>query len=383
VTRPAAARRRRAIRSLAAVAAACVSTVASPAPRGAARVAPAALAARWGAPLVPAPLVSRGKRVESSPRGGAVVVDGVYRTAASWAGGHPTPSSPSWVAIEIGSGYSRLLLSWTSSGNHDWWDQTYGAPVDYRIETSADSTDGRDGTWRTAVAVTGNPVRTRAHAFDFAGQRWVRMSVTRLPADVFRWGLFLDEIDVHDVSRGGDDVWVFFGDSITSEVFDRAPAHQPSFAEAIAAAHPGTFPATICAGKGNLHHADAPARLDALLALVPDARVVALSFGSNDWDPVAFRRDLVAAVRKVRAAGKIPIVARIPFRSDARVDFAARLDAVVDEVTREQGLVPGPDLYAWFRAHPERLADGLHPDDAGAREMIRLWAEAAAPLYAR
>jgi acyl-CoA thioesterase I len=344
---------------------------------------PTSAAAPVAPKLVPAPLLSRGKRVASRPGGAAVVVDGVYRTNASWNGGKPSPEKPAWVAIDVGTGSSRLLLSWTSSGNHDYVDRKYGAPVDYRIETSADSTDGSNGAWRTVAAVADNPVRTRAHAFDFAGQRWVRLSVTRLSPDVFEWGLYLDEIDVHDLSRGGDDVWVFFGDSITSGVFDRAPEHQPSFAEAIAKRHPGYFPATIGAGFGSLHHSDAVGRIDAVLSLNPDAKVVALSFGSNDWDPVAFRRDLLEVVHKVRAAGKIPIVPRIPYRTNSKEDFAARLNAVVDAVTREERLLPGPDLYGYFRAHPERLMDGLHPDPAGAVEMIRLWAEAAAPLYPR
>ena len=336
---------------------------------------------RWGGPLLPAPIVSRGRRVESSPGGGKVLVDGVYRTKASWAGGHPTPAKPSWAAIDLGACCSRILVSWTSSGNHDYTDRKYGAPADYRIETSADSTSGADGTWRTAVAVTGNPVRSRAHAIDFAGQRWVRLVVTALSPDVFEWGLYVDEIDVHDLSRGGNDVWVFFGDSITSAVFDRAPAHQPSFPEAIARRHPGFFPAVIGAGFGSLHHTDAVRRIDEVLELNPQARVIALSFGSNDWDPVAFRKDLLEVVRKVRAAGRIPVVARIPFRADSPVDYPARLNVVVDEVTARLGLLPGPDLYGWSRAHPERLTDGLHPDDAGAVEVIRLWAEAVAPLY--
>ncbi len=338
---------------------------------------------RWGGPLIPAPLVSRGKRVESRPRGGKVVVDGIYRTNATWAGGHPTAEDPSWVAIELGRGYSRLLLSWTSSGNHDYTDQMYGAPVDYRIETSGDSTNGADGRWRTVVGVAGNPVRTRAHSFDFTGQSWVRLVITRLSPDVTKWGLYIDEIDVHDLSGGGNDIWVFFGDSITSGVFDRAPAHQPSFAEAIAARHPGYFPAMIGAGKGSFHHADAVRRIDEVLALNPDARVFALCFGSNDWDPVAYRADLVRVIRRVREAGRIAVVPRIPFRPDSAVDHAARLNGVVDEVTAELGLLPGPDLYGWFKAHPERLADGLHPDDAGSVQMIRLWAEAMAPLYPR
>ena len=336
---------------------------------------------RRAGPLVAAPIVSRGKRVESHPEGGKVVVDGVYRTRSSWAGGRPTPARPAWVAIDVGACCSRLLVSWTSSGNHDYTDRKYGAPVDYRIETSADSRNGSDGTWRTVVTVTGNPVRTRAHAVDFAGQRWVRMVVTGLSPDVFEWGLYLDEIDVHDLSRGGDDVWVFFGDSITSAVFDRAPAHQPSFPEAVARRHPGFFPAVIGAGFGSLHHSDAVSRIDEVLALNPDAKVIAIGFGSNDWDPVAFRMDLLAVVRKVRAAGRIPMVARIPFRADSPVDYPERLNAVVDEVTRTLGLLPGPDLHGWFKANRGHLTDGLHPDDAGSVEMIRRWAEAAAPLY--
>lgn len=354
----------------------------------AAGVAEGAPPAKRGRPeplplLAPAPLVSRGKRVESRPRGGKVLVDGVYRTSKIWEGGQPTASSPSWAAIEVGQGYSRLLVAWTSSHNHDWTYQFYGAPEDYRIETSADSTDGADGTWRAAVTVTGNPVRTREHAIDFAGQRWLRLVVTKLPEKVHRWGLHLDEIDVHDLSKGGNDVWIFLGDSITAGVFDRAPGHQPSFAEDVARRHPGYFPAMIQVGKGSLHHPQALALLEQALALTPDARVVALGFGSNDWDPVAFRKDLLAVVGRVRAAGKIPIVARIPWRADAKEDFPARLNVVVDAVTRELGLVPGPDLYTWFKAHPERLMDGLHPDDAGSVEMSRLWAEAADRLYPR
>jgi acyl-CoA thioesterase-1 len=332
--------------------------------------------------LVPAPLVSRGRRVVSRPSGGEVLVDGVYRTSKTWAGGKPTPAKPSWAAIELGPGFTRLLVVWTSSHNHEWTERYYGAPEDYRLETSADSTDGEHGTWRVAVDVKGNPVRTRAHAIDFAGQRWLRMVVTGLPAKSFEWGLQIDEIDVHDLSKGGDDVWLFLGDSITAGVYDRAPGRQPSFAELVARRHPGYFPAMVQVGKGSLHHTGALALLEQALALTPEARVVAIGVGSNDWDPVAWKRDLTAVVARVRAAGKIPIVARVPYRTDSKEDFAARIDQAVDALAREQKLLPGPDFYGWFRARPERLTDGLHPDDAGAIEMNRRWADAAEPLYA-
>jgi lysophospholipase L1-like esterase len=344
------------------------------------RVAPRRPPNRFGGPLVPAPLVSRGRPVVSSPPGGKVLVDGRYR-ADSWDGGFPTPGQPAWAAVDVGRCCDRILVSWTSSPNHDWDERFYGAPEDYRLETSADSTDGAGGSWRLAVEVTGNPVRSRAHEVPFAGQRWLRMAVTRLPAKVNAWGLHLDEIDVHDVSGGGNDVWVFLGDSITAGVFDRAPARQPSFAAWVARRHPAYFPAMIEAGKGRLHAQESLAWLGEILRLVPAARVVAVGVGSNDWELEAYRENLDRLVRAVRAAGRIPVVARVPFRSDAREDHAAELAAVVDLVARQHGLLPGPDLHAWFKARPERLADHLHPDDAGAVQMSRLWAEAADPLY--
>ncbi|HEY7723765.1 MAG TPA: GDSL-type esterase/lipase family protein [Anaeromyxobacteraceae bacterium] len=344
------------------------------------RVAPPRPPDRFGGPLVPAPLVSRGRPVFSSPPGGKVLVDGLYR-ADSWHGGFPSPERPAWAAVKLGPCCGRVLLSWTSSHNHDWDERFYGAPEDYRLETSADSSDGADGTWRLAVEVRGNPVRSRAHEVPFAGQRWLRMAVTRLPAKVNAWGLHLDEIDVHDLSGGGNDVWVFLGDSITAGVFDRAPARQPSFAAWVARRHPAYFPAMIEAGKGRLHAGESPAWLAEVLRLVPAARVVAVGVGSNDWELDAYRADLSRLVRAVKDAGRIPVVARVPFRSDAAEDRAALLAAVVDRVAREHDLLPGPDLHAWFKAHPERLADHLHPDDAGAVEMSRLWAEAADPLY--
>ena len=84
-----------------------------------------------------------------------------------------------------------------------------------------------------------------------------------------------------------------------------------------------------------------------------------------------------------QAAGRIAVVGRIPFQTVYGQDYAAPKNAVLDQVTAARGLLPGPDLYTWFRAHPEQLSDGLHPDPRGAVEMNRLWAAAVAPLYPR
>lgn len=348
----------------------------------AARKARAAPPGPFGPRLIPAPIVSLGKRVTTSNGGdGDALVDGVYRTGAKWAGGKPTPERPAWAAIDVGEGPTRLLLSWTSSGNHDYWDRFYGAPVDYRIEVSADSTDGRDGTWRTVVDVKENPAHGRAHSFSFAAMRWVRFVVTRLPSEVNQWGLYLDEIDLHDLSYGGNDVWAFLGDSITAETADRSTPHRPSFQDQIAARHPGYRPATINVGLCRFKTPEVLQRLDELLALNPDAHVWAILIGSNDGTPEMLRDALRPIVERLKTAGKIPIVARIPFQTKYGPDYAATKNAALDEVVRAAGLGPGPDLYTWFKEHPERLRDGLHPDNAGAIELNRLWAEDVAPLY--
>jgi lysophospholipase L1-like esterase len=125
------------------------------------------------------------------------------------------------------------------------------------------------------------------------------------------------------------------------------------------------------------------ARIDEVLAWNPDARVYAITLGANDPDEATFGRDLAALVDRIRAAGKIAIVSRVPYQTKYGQDFVASKNRALDRVVTERGLLPGPDPYGWFRERPERLADGLHPDDAGSIAMSRLWAESVAPLYPR
>jgi lysophospholipase L1-like esterase len=57
----------------------------------------------------------------------------------------------------------------------------------------------------------------------------------------------------------------------------------------------------------------------------------------------------------------------------------AEYNVVVKELATAGTALPGDgDAYGFFRDHPERLADGIHPDPAGARVLGRFWAEALA-----
>ena len=107
----------------------------------------------------------------------SMVVDGTYCTQA-WR----ENIFPASIALPVGPLSGDLLLVWTNSGTTNYISApdtpTYGLPSSYTIATSADLTDGRDGTWSEVVNVTGNTARTRSHRFPFAGARWVRITVT-------------------------------------------------------------------------------------------------------------------------------------------------------------------------------------------------------------
>ena len=342
----------------------------------------------------PTPIISRGKpsfaKSTNSNNPPSVLADGLYHEyTTTWFGGSPTPSAPSWWAAKLGAGPTRLLLSWSDSGSYNYLETDYGAPGGYRIETSGDTTNGSDGTWSVVATVTGNQVRSRAHSFDFTGKSWVRFVVTETPANSAS-GVQIDEIDIHDLSASTatapNDTWFFMGDSITAFAYDRAPAHQPSYATSIGAKHTSYFPAMINGGIGGESSVHGVAHIDQWLALNPDYSFFALAYGTNDAagnnpDTTTYRKNMQTIIDHVKAAGRIPILARIPYAIGGH-DHLPDFNKVVDELTVQNGLPPGPDLYTWFFNHQnELLSDNLHPNDTGRQSINRLWAEAMDAVY--
>jgi acyl-CoA thioesterase-1 len=315
-----------------------------------------------------------------------MVVDGTYCTPA-WR----DTVFPSSLALPVETVSGDLLLEWNSGATNDYVSPpnapTYGLPASYTIATSADSTNGKDGTWREVVSVTGNKARTREHRFAFAGARWVRMTVTSAVPGPLGNTFAIDEIELHDASNGTDDSVFFLGDSITAAAFTRCPANQPSFAELVHQAAPQRFPAMIDGGVDSVNSGYGVSVIQDWLALNPDFHVWAIGYGTNDaWQkdpPAVFEAQLQTLVDRIVAAGRVPIIARIPFASEGPVDADVRaLNGVIDLVTARNGLLPGPDLYAWFSVHPDELSpDGVHPTAAGTRSINRLWYEALRPLY--
>jgi acyl-CoA thioesterase-1 len=339
--------------------------------------------------LPPNPLVSRSKRVVgwSSLLFPALrnVNDGDYSTP--WGAGRPTPEQPAWVAIEIGAGPRRLLVNWSAAGSYNYEETDYGSPGAYRLETSGDSTDGKNGSWRTAIEVPTVSTHGQAHTVDFTGQRWVKLVVTRTPAQSPN-GVQISELDAHDVTEGANDTWFFAGDSITALAFNRAPVHQPSFAAWVSSRRPEYFPAMIDGGMGGDKSEEGAAHIGDWLARNPDLHFWAIMYGTNDAagnssETTRFRTNMQTIVDRVRAAGRVPILAAIPYASDGQHQHIPEFNRVLDELRSTNNLAAGPDLYAWFAAHPDELQDGVHPNDRGAVSMNRLWAEAVDALYPR
>jgi hypothetical protein len=54
----------------------------------------------------------------------------------------------------------------------------------------------------------------------------------------------------------------------------------------------------------------------------------------------------------------------------------------IDDLTSQNNLIAGPDLFTYFVAHPTELnSDGIHPNATGAASIQRLWAQKMMPVY--
>jgi acyl-CoA thioesterase-1 len=348
-----------------------------------------------GKVVTASPLLSLGKPVKASA--GATnpdrVVDGLYSHNGM---SIPGAMLPGWVSINLGAGSDRLLLSWADTGYTDYNTISGRAPVDYQILTSADSTDGQDGAWTMVVSITGNTVRNRAHSFPFAGMSWVKLLVTAGAKDSYGTPtpVNFDEIELHDLTASGAtlpaDSWFFMGDSITAGAFRRSLGTGTTFDELIHAQRPDYRPIMLSGGIGGELSNQGLQHMPDWLALNPDIQHIAILYGTNDsWGdkPVAgtsFEANMTSLVDMIIAAGRVPVLARIPY-SAAAPHSVSEFNAVIDRLSTSHGLPCGPDLYAWFRDHPEEISpndpSSVHPDDVGYRSINRLWAQAMLGRY--
>src|SRR5450755_326838 len=273
-------------------------------------------------------LVSRNKPVycagnDAGAGGPEAIVNGHYGNWSFW---RPSLSAlPSWCAINVGAGPTRLLMTWDSDYTFDYISNQGGlGPQDYTISVSSNSTNGADGTWQTVVNVTNNLTRIREHLLPFAHQSWVKMTITKGQPHPSQPYVFIDQIDLYDVSQNLNDTFFFSGDSITGMGYNRYDANQPSYAALVHAAYPQHFPAMIDGGLGGWTSDGAVQGIAQWLALNPDMHYWVLGWGTNDAldqvSPAHFQANLQTLVDKIKQAGHVPMIAHIPYSARPGLD---------------------------------------------------------------
>lgn len=301
-------------------------------------------------------------------------------------------SSAKEIALNVGEGPKKLLINWESFGDCAWaTDFTSGcghsgvALSNFKILTSANSTDGTDGDWEVAATIQNNPVMARGVTIDFAGKSWFKFASE---GDV---GKIL-EIEAFDMSAGGTDTWFFMGTSI-SQMGIKQQDTDSTTAQLIHARFPEYTPAMLRGGIGCINSTEVVEHLSEYLEYAGNVEFWAIEMGTNDawgggdWNLNTYVSNMQTIIDSAKAHGITPVIARIIATDSAKAGWQinpAFLEAV-DKLVEENNLPQGPDFYSYFKEHPELLAsDGVHPnaETKGGQAMHHLWAEALAPLYA-
>ena len=301
-------------------------------------------------------------------------------------------SSAKEIALNVGEGPKKLLINWESFGDCAWaTDFTSGcghsgvALSNFKILTSANSTDGTDGDWEVAATIQNNPVMARGVTIDFAGKSWFKIASE---GDV---GKIL-EIEAFDMSAGGTDTWFFMGTSI-SQMGIKQQDTDSTTAQLIHAKFPEYTPAMLRGGIGCINSTEVVEHLSEYLEYAGNVKFRAIEMGTNDawgggdWNLNTYVSNMQTIIDAAKAHGITPVIARIIATDSAKAGWQinpAYLEAV-DKLVEDNDLPQGPDFYSYFKEHPELLAsDGVHPnaETKGGQAMHHLWAEALAPLYA-
>jgi hypothetical protein len=184
------------------------------------------------------------------------------------------------------------------------------------------------------------------------------------------------------------------GDSITQGAFAGNFGAGTRFDDLLHAAMPAYYPAMVAGGITSEYATDALRHInqDHFLDLNPDMTHVAIGYGTNDsWSnknpvTVGFEATMDSVVTAVIAAGRVPILARIPYACEpdtaTKHTTIPKFNEIIDRLQAKYNLPCGPDLYGYFAAHQDQLSDCVHPNNStGYKAMNQLWADAARVLY--
>lgn len=233
--------------------------------------------------------------------------------------------------------------------------------------------------WVTLVSVTGNPYHSRQHAVDLTGYNWVRINVTDINGATYNYGVSLN-MDVHGISSGNIDNWVFYGDSITANGCGVNNDYGVGTIAQLIHAGAANFPLMENGGIGGRTAAYGAANIATWLPFF-SGQYVSLNYGTNDANQgisaSSFHTSMVSMITQILNVGKIPVIPHIPWGNTSAIKAnGPALNAVIDGLyTSYPSIVRGPDLWAYFQAHPSYISgDGIHPTSSGYAAYRQQWA---------
>ncbi len=254
-----------------------------------------------------------------------------------------------------------------------------GLPSDYTIEVnSADGGDYPQDNWEVVEIVTGNTLHSRQHVVDMTGYNWIRMNISG--NDGKDGGNTSVNMDIHNISDGISDSWIFYGDSITA--CGMMNCYGTGFAELVNQIDNRYFPIQENGGIGGITSTQGAENIDRWLEVFP-GKYVSVAYGTNDaWgnpsNTEKYYSNTAYMVEKIIEAGKIPVVPKIPYATESAVgDNVPAYNAMIEKIYENYPeVVKGPDFETFFRENPDLLsADGVHPSDNGYAAMRELWAD--------
>lgn len=297
-------------------------------------------------------------------------------------------SAPNYLAYdlsEVPEDQRRAVMAvWYNTSSYDSIGQYQSRnmePFSYTIEVNkASGGEYPAEGWETAVTVDDNSLSSRQHIVDMEGYNWIRMNVKS--SDGGTGTNVSINFDIHNVSDGVNDSWLFLGDSITAGGMNNC--YGTGFATYVNQLDSRYFPIQENGGIGGIRSSDGRENIDRWLETYP-GKYVSIAYGTNDaWGndgsgAAEYYENTKYMIDAVIAAGKIPVLPKIPYSTNADVNgHLSDFNGMIDRLYEEYGskLVQGPDFEEFFRENPDYLSsDGVHPSSEGYDAMRQLWAK--------
>ncbi|MCX7725460.1 MAG: SGNH/GDSL hydrolase family protein [Chitinispirillaceae bacterium] len=334
----------------------------------------------------PNSLISKNKSVKTSSGDASYLVDGKYG-GQMW-----NVANNSWVAVDIGKGPSKVFIVWNNPA-YTWSDkiadpnradckQTLSYPIDYKIECSENSTNGKDGDWITAISITDNKVSVRGHNVLFENKRWIKINITR-------GGGQFDEIEVFNTSLDSIDTWFFAGTSISANAYKGSNINE-TFSVLINQKFPEFYPAIIRGGIPCITTEHFARDISMYIEAAGNCHFWLIEMGTNDaWggsnaNVQSFKKNLQIVIDSCKKHNIEPIIAMPIATNESSAKWQVHQDFIkaVKDLTLANNLIEGADLYTAFKNKSEFFnSDGVHPNSKGGAEMYKVWAEKMSSIY--